>query len=72
MKRTHSIAGKGILHDDFILEVLGKKDEPSEFYNLLELIEEFIGKNVTFSMKEENIVQQAEENIDVEDDQEEE
>jgi hypothetical protein len=72
MKRAHSIAGKGILHDNFILEVLGKKDEPSEFYNLIELMEEFVGKNVTFSIKEEDIVKQAEEDIDVNDNQEEE
>jgi hypothetical protein len=65
----HSIAGKGILHEDFILEVLGKKDEPSEFYNLIDLMEEFIGKSVTFSIKEEDIVQQAEENIEVDDEE---
>ena len=62
MKRTHTISGKGILHEDFILEVLGKKEEdPSEFYNLLELLEPFKGKSVTINIKEDQIVEQAEE-----------
>jgi hypothetical protein len=59
-KRINSIALKGILHDDHIVEELGKGDEPSEYYSLISILEEFKGKMVSITIKEENIVEQAE------------
>lgn len=56
-KRVHSVALKGILLDGNIIEELGKKtDDPSEFFSLLEILEEFRGKNVAITIKEEQSV----------------
>lgn len=61
MKRTNKISGKGILHDDLIIEVLGKKEEdPSEFYNLFELLEDFVGKHISITITEDQPVEQTE------------
>lgn len=60
-KRVNSISLKGILHEDLIVEELGKGDEPSEYFALLNILDEFKGKNVSISIKEEQPVEQAEE-----------
>jgi hypothetical protein len=59
-KRVHSVSFKGILHDDHIIEELGKNDEPSEYYSLIKELENFKGKMVSITIKEENIVEQEE------------
>lgn len=59
LKRTNKVAGKGILHEDWIFEVLGKGDEPSTYYNLLEILGEFKGKHITFSAAEDKMVEEA-------------
>ena len=54
MKQTKKINGKGLLHNDFVLEVKGKKEEdPSKFFNLLEYFEEFRNQTITFSVASE-------------------
>ncbi|MCY9737428.1 YonK family protein [Paenibacillus alvei] len=61
-KMTHSLSLKGILHEDFIVEELSKnKDNPSEFYDFIQLLEEFKGKEVTITVKEDAVVKQSEE-----------
>lgn len=60
-KRTNSISLKGILHEDFIVEELGKGDEPSEYFALIQILEEFKGKHVSITIKEEQPVEQSEE-----------
>lgn len=59
-KRVNSVSLKGILHEDFVVEELGKGDEPNEYFALLQILEEFHGKNVSISIKEEQPVEQAE------------
>lgn len=58
-KRVHSVSLKGILHDDNIVEELGKNDEPSEYYSLAEILDEFRDKMVSITIKEEAGVEQA-------------
>ncbi len=60
-KRIHSVSLKGILQNDNIVEELGKKPEdPSEFYSLEEILDEFRGKMVSITIKEEAAVEAAE------------
>jgi hypothetical protein len=58
-KRIHSVSLKGILQDENIIEELGKGEEPSEFYSLEEILDEFRGKMVAITIKEEAVVEAA-------------
>ncbi|MEK5036314.1 YonK family protein [Paenibacillus sp. FSL R7-0302] len=60
-KRVNSISLKGHLHEDFIIEEFGKGEEPSEYFALMQILEEFKDKHVTISIKEEQSVEQTEE-----------
>jgi hypothetical protein len=57
-KRTHQVSLKGILHDDMVVEET-PKDQPSEFFKLLEILQPFIKKNISITIKEEKSVESS-------------
>jgi hypothetical protein len=60
-KRVNTASFKGMLHlmsEGLIIEEFGKKeDDPSEFYNITDLLEgDFAGKMITITIKEEQLI----------------
>lgn len=54
-KRVHAVSLKGLLHNDNIVEEVNKDDV--QYFDLVKIIEEFHGKNVSISIKEETNVE---------------
>ncbi|ARF70760.1 hypothetical protein B7C51_25145 (plasmid) [Paenibacillus larvae subsp. pulvifaciens] len=58
-KRVHSISFNGFLHEDYIIEELGKKDDPSMFYSLNDALNEFVGRKIKIKIDEEEVVSEV-------------
>lgn len=66
-KRVHSLSLKGLfLHDTGLIEEKEKNKETKEtevkYYKLYDLLQEFDGKQVSITIKEEDEVEAADEN----------
>jgi hypothetical protein len=70
-KRVNSASFKGYLHKTLVIEEFGKReDDPSEFFDLKTLLEEdFVGKMVSITIKEEQMIPSLDE-ADIESDEE--
>jgi hypothetical protein len=60
-KRVHSVSLKGVFDiNDLIIEEFDPKTETTKIYSLRDILEDFDGKSVSFSVKEEQPVKSIE------------